>query len=314
MKGVFLYNPKSGRGRVARKVEEILAIFGEHGYHLEPRVIRFDEELFATGEEPEVVVVAGGDGTVNHVVNQLKRAGLNPLLGVLPAGTANDFAGTLGLSHHLLTAARQVASGVEVAVDCGRVNGLYFVNIFSFGVFTTTSQRTPTELKQRIGKLAYLIEGMKEFAELNTLPLQVRADGRTFHLDSLLVLVFNGATAGGFHFMRRTSLTDGLFDVLILEKRNIFRSSWAMWHHLMGGKSKTLHTLKVRDLYIESAESPLTDVDGQPGASLPAHIECVKGGLRLLCPRAWSDHVSSSATPDTHDEAQNRNIETTDAV
>lgn len=294
MRGVFLYNPKSGRGRIARKMEAIVAIFGEYGYELTPRIIRFDEELFAPDEQPEVVVVAGGDGTVNHVVNRIKRAGLNPLLGIIPAGTANDFAGSLGLSHNPLVAARQIASGEEVAVDCGRVNGLYFVNIFSFGVFTTTSQRTPNELKQRIGKLAYLIEGMKEFAELNTLPLQVRADGRTFQLDSLLVLVFNGATAGGFRFMRRTSLTDGLFDVLILEKHNFFRSSFAMWHHLMGGKSKALHTLKVHELYIESVENPLTDVDGQPGATLPAHIECMKGALRMLCPRDWSDHTEGA--------------------
>ncbi len=283
--GIFLYNPKSGRGRIARNVEAILAIFAEYGYALTPRTIDFQSDPFAEGGPFSLVVVAGGDGTVNYVVNQMKRAGLDLLLGVIPAGTANDFAGALGLSHDPLEAARQIASGEVTRIDCGRVNGLYFVNIFSFGVFTTTSQRTPNALKHRIGRLAYLIEGVKEFTEFHSMPLQVKAEGKTFDLNSLLVLVFNGVSAGGFRLVRRSSLTDGLFDVLMLEKRNLLHSSFAVWQYLLGGKPRIVHTLKVSSLDIESAINAPTDVDGQPGAHFPLHIECLKGELQLLCPK-----------------------------
>ncbi len=79
---------------------------------------------------------------------------------MIPAGTANDFAGALGMSREPLEAARQIAAGRIARVDCGCVNDLWFVNIFSFGLFTTTSQRTPDERKHRIGKLAYILEGV----------------------------------------------------------------------------------------------------------------------------------------------------------
>ena len=82
--------------------------------------------------------------------------------------------------------------------------GLYFVNIFSFGIFTTTSQRTPDERKHKIGKLAYIIEGVKEFRAMHAVPLQVVADGEAFDFNSLMVLVFNGETAGGFRAGRRS--------------------------------------------------------------------------------------------------------------
>jgi diacylglycerol kinase family enzyme len=184
-----------------------------------------------------------------------------------------------------LEAARQIILGEETPIDCGRVNGLYFVNIFSFGIFTTTSQRTPNERKHRIGKLAYLIEGVKEFRAMHAVPLKVVADGRSFDLNSLMVLVFNGETAGGFHLARHSSVRDGLFNVVMVEKRNLITSTLAMGHYLLGGNPRVVHRLRVQSLEIESTLNEPTDVDGQPGAEFPLHIECLPGELRIRCPK-----------------------------
>ena len=127
----------------------------------------------------------------------------------------------------------------------GRVNDLYFVNIFSFGIFTTTSQRTPDERKHKIGKLAYIIEGVKEFRTMHAVPLEIEADGERFDLRSLMVLIFNGETAGGFHLARRSSIKDGLFDCILLEKKNFFRSTLAMCRYLAGGSPKIVRHLRV---------------------------------------------------------------------
>lgn len=283
-KALLLYNDRSGRGRIAKKVEPITAEFRAGGYSLELHPIDFHENPFTGRNDLDLVVVAGGDGTVNYAVNKLKEARLDLPMGVLPAGTANDFARALGMDRNVVKAARQLVSGVERRIDCGCVNGLYFVNVFSFGIFTTTSQRTPDARKHRIGKLAYLIEGVKEFRSMHGVPLQVRADGRSFDLNSLMVLVFNGETAGGFHLARQASVRDGLFDVLMLEKRNFLRSTWAMGRYLLGGNPSIVHRLQVSDLYIESAINEPTDVDGQPGAEFPLHVQCLKGELRILCP------------------------------
>lgn len=282
---VFLYNTQSGKCKIGRCAENICTVFRAYGYEITPQFIDFCANPFDGHEQIDLMVVAGGDGTVNYVVNAMKSKGLDIPLGVIPAGTANDFAGALGMAHQPLEAARQIASGTLDSVDCGRVNGLYFVNIFSFGIFTTTSQRTPDERKHKIGKLAYLIEGVKEFRAMHAVPLKVVADGESFDFNSLMVLVFNGETAGGFHLARRSSIKDGLFDCLMLEKKNFLRSTLAMGRYLLGGNPKIVRHLRARALDIVSTVNEPTDVDGQKGAEFPLHIECIAGGLRVMCPR-----------------------------
>ena len=234
------------------------------------------------------IQMTGGDGTVNYAVNAMKRKGLDIPIGVIPAGTANDFAGAVGMSREPLEAARQIASGAVDRVDIGRVNDLYFVNIFSFGIFTTTSQRTPDERKHKIGKLAYIIEGVKEFRTMHAVPLEIEADGERFDLRSLMVLIFNGETAGGFHLARRSSIKDGLFDCILLEKKNFFRSTLAMCRYLAGGSPKIVRHLRARRIDIRSSVNEPTDVDGQKGAEFPLHIECLAGGLRVMCAKQAS--------------------------
>lgn len=284
-RALFLYNDRSGRGKIASNVARICDVFAGFGYAIEPQLIDFDVNPFDGNEEIDLMVVAGGDGTVNFAVNAMRDKGLDVALGVIPAGTANDFAGALGMSRDPLEAAHQIASGEEERIDCGRVNDRYFVNIFSFGLFTTTSQRTPDERKHRIGKLAYLIEGVREFKSVHAVPLRVSADGETFNFNSLMVLVFNGETAGGFHLARRSSVKDGLFDCVLLEKRNLLLSTLAMGRYLLGGNPKIVRQLRARRIDIVSAIDEPTDVDGQPGAEFPLHIECLPGELRVMCPR-----------------------------
>ena len=289
-KALFLYNPAAGRGRIARNVGGIVDIFSENGWELTPEKIDFGRNPFDAHPDIRMVVAAGGDGTVNYVVNRMRERGLSLELGIIPAGTANDFAGIVGMAKDPLEAARQIVTGEVQALDCGVVNGLHFVNIFSFGIFTTTSQRTPDERKHKIGKLAYIIEGVKEFRTMHAVPLEIEADGERFDLRSLMVLIFNGETAGGFHLARRSSIKDGLFDCILLEKKNFFRSTLAMCRYLAGGSPKIVRHLRARRIDIRSSVNEPTDVDGQKGAEFPLHIECLAGGLRVMCAKQASDN------------------------
>lgn len=282
---VFLYNDRSGKGRIRRIVGKVCAIFREGGYDILPMPVDFGVNPFDGHEQIDLMVVAGGDGTVNFVVNAMKQKGLDIPVGVIPAGTANDFARALGMSDKPLEAARQIASGSLDRVDCGRVNDQYFVNVLSFGIFTTTSQHTSNTSKHLIGKLAYLIEGVREFRSMHAVPLEVVADGEAFDLDSLIVLVFNGGTAGGLRLARRASVKDGLFDCLMLEKKNVLRSTEAMIRYLLGGSPRIIRQLQVRQLDIRSTLNEPTDVDGQKGAEFPLHVECLPGGLQVMCAR-----------------------------
>lgn len=283
---LLLYNTRSGRGHIDRCREALVTLFGTYGYRVEPQLLDFSRNPFdGVAVPPDLVVVAGGDGTVNYVVNCMMQRGLDLELGILPAGTANDFARALGMDKDSLKAARQIATGEVERIDCGRVNDLCFVNIFSFGLFTTTSQRTPDERKHKLGKLAYLLEGIKEIQRMHDIPLHIKADGRELDFHALIALIFNGETAGGFHLARRSSVQDGVFDVVLLEKQGFLASCWAMVRYLLGGKPRSVRQLRAATLEIDSPIAEPTDVDGQCGAQFPLSIHCMKGALRIRCAR-----------------------------
>ena len=111
-RAILLYNKQAGRGRVEHSLEKILSIFHDAGYAMQAVPIDFEGNPFKCYEDVDLVVVAGGDGTLNYVVNSMMHNGLSFALGILPAGTANDFAGALGMSNNILKAARQIAHGV----------------------------------------------------------------------------------------------------------------------------------------------------------------------------------------------------------
>ncbi len=284
-KAIFLYNKKSGRGRAAAPAEEICRIFGEHGYRMEAVAIDFAVNPFDGREEIDLLVAAGGDGTVNFVVNSMKAKGLDVRIGVIPMGTANDFAGALGMAHDPLTAARQIAAGRVERVDCGLANGRYFVNVFSFGIFTTTSQHTPDTRKHRVGKMAYLIEGLRELRSIHGVPLRIEADGDRYTCNALMTLIFNGETAGGFRLARAASVRDGIFECLMLEKRGWFTTAFGMVRYALGGRPRCVRHLRARRCEIVSPIDEPTDVDGQPGPHFPLRVECLRGELRIVCPR-----------------------------
>ena len=286
-RALILYNVRAGRGRIYRKIDTIEAIFAEAGYVVVPKLLKFGENPFE-GEDDgyDLVVVCGGDGTINYVVNAMRARGVNYTLGIIPAGTANDFAGALGMSSRVTRAARQIVSGEVQSVDCGCVNGLYFVNIFSFGMFTTTSQHTPDNLKHHIGKAAYIIEGSKELHNREYIPLTIKHDGGELEVNSMITLIFNGETAGRFPLARNASMRDGLLDCVILRRDRRIEEVWSALKYLTSGKinEDVIHLRSTR-FEISSPLSPLTDVDGQPGAEFPVTVECLHNSLRVVCPK-----------------------------
>ena len=292
-KAIFIYNKNAGRGAVERHVAQIVSIFDDAGYEMLPQALVFGQNPMDGHEDAELVVIAGGDGTINYVVNGIMHKELTPRIGVIPAGTANDFAGAIGMSKNFAEAARQIIQGEEELIDCGRVEYInrvndrdkYFVNIFSFGIFTTTSQRTPEELKHRIGRTAYVLAAIKELNHIHGIPLTITADGQAFYYPTLMGLVFNGETAGRMPIARKSSLRDGVFDCLFLRKRSPFLSMCDMLLYMVGIQTKAVKYLQTSELTLVTPLDEKTDVDGQSGGTFPMKLSCMKGALRVVCPK-----------------------------
>ena len=290
---ILLYNSQAGRGKIGRNLEQVVAIFRDAGYDITPVPLRFDGNPIEGYESVDLVVVAGGDGTLNYVVNALMHRSLSIPIGILPAGTANDFAGALGMSNNLQKAARQIAYGVVEPIDCGVVESIdradkheiYFVNIFSFGIFTTTSQHTPEELKHLMGRAAYMIEALKELKKVRGIPLTITADGDAFYYPTLMGLVLNGETAGRLPLARRSSLRDGVFDCLFLRKRDtVVQSAVDMMLYVLGVRTAAVKYLQASELTLVTPVSEDTDVDGQSGGRFPMRVCCLRGALNIVCP------------------------------
>ena len=292
-KAIFIYNKNAGRGSVESHVARIVSIFDDAGYEMLPQALVFGQNPMDGHEDAELVVIAGGDGTINYVVNGIMHKAITPRIGVIPAGTANDFAGAIGMSSDFVEAARQIVQGEEESIDCGRVEYInrvsdrdkYFVNIFSFGIFTTTSQRTPEELKHRIGRTAYVLAAIKELKHIHGIPLTITTDGEAFYYPTLMGLVFNGETAGRMPIARKSSLRDGVFDCLFLRKRSPFLSMCDMLLYMVGIETKAVKYLQTSELTLVTPLDEQTDVDGQSGGTFPLKLSCLKGALRVICPK-----------------------------
>ncbi|MBQ2373981.1 MAG: YegS/Rv2252/BmrU family lipid kinase [Alistipes sp.] len=292
-RAVLLYNPKAGKGKIEKNINRIVDIFLQAGYDMQPLPIRFGANPFDWSGEVDLAVVAGGDGTMNYVVNAMMNRGLSINLGIIPAGTANDFAGAIGVSNNVLKAAYQVAHGEVELIDCGMVEQMqqgenkviYFVNIFSFGIFTTTSQRTPEELKHRIGKMAYLVAAFKELRNIHGIPLTITTDAGAFYYPTLMGLVFNGATAGRMPIARKSSLIDGVFDCIFLRKRTPLMSAIDMLLYMIGIKTTAVKCLRTSQLKLVTPANENTDVDGQRGGHFPMKVKCLHGALSIICPK-----------------------------
>jgi lipid kinase YegS len=174
----------------------------------------FTQDAVARGAD--TVVAAGGDGTVNEVVNGL--SGSDVPLGILPVGTANDFARQVGIPLEPDAAMDVILTRKPVRVDSAELNGRRFLNVSTGGVGAEATAETPTEAKEALGMLAYAITGVKKLVELAPRRAYFAGPGFEYRGDFLVFAVGNGrATGGATALTPRASLTDGLLDLCIVE-------------------------------------------------------------------------------------------------
>lgn len=281
MKALLLYNTASGRGRINNRVSEITALFSKAGYDVTPQKVVFSKNPFDGYEHIDLVVICGGDGTINFVINALKEKNLDPEIGIIPVGTANDFAYALGIKSDITGAAQQIINGKVRRVDCGKVNDKYFVNVLSFGVLTTTSQQTSDREKHIVGRLAYLRTGFVDLLNMHSIPLSIKCNGEEHKFEAVMFLAFNGNSAGQFKLAPKASVDDGKFDILILDYDNKAKTFWNMVSYLINHASRAVHHFRTDKVELNCHTDERTDIDGQPGPKMPLSIECIAGALKI---------------------------------
>ncbi|MDY2631636.1 MULTISPECIES: YegS/Rv2252/BmrU family lipid kinase [unclassified Clostridium] len=285
----FIYNPYSGENVILDHLDIVIKIHQEAGYTIVP--YRIDKEIDVINAFNDFrdtnyyyVLIAGGDGTIDNVVNAMAKAGVSVPIGILPVGTANDFGKFLGMPSDISKACRQILNSEVTSVDLGSINDKYFVNVASTGLFTDVSQKTDVNLKNTIGKLAYYLKGLEELPNFRKLEIKIKSEEMEYEGNMYFMLVFNGQTAGNFKLATKASADDGLLDVIIFKAIPIIELIPLFVKVLKGEHldSDNVIYFKTNNIYIESHEDIVTDIDGEKGPDFPLNIKCIKGGLKVL--------------------------------
>lgn len=306
----FIYNPSSGETHIAEKLDEIINLYQREGYTMSLYRLGFgsnqEQQILSDLDNYHHILIAGGDGTINYVVNLLKKNNYDTPIAILPSGTANDFASMLGISSDIIEACQGLLAGRIKKIDLGKVNNDYFINVFSCGLFTEISQKTPTILKNTFGKLAYYVGGLGELAKIRKMNIRIESDGGNFEGSSLIFFVFNGKTAGNMKIAYLSKADDGLLDVLIVKGDSPLEVVNSIFHYFTLHRYKkypqgVVH-IRCSRLSAFSEISEGTDIDGQPGPEFPLNIECIKGGLRILTPRRRAPRLTIPSLKTTINE------------
>jgi diacylglycerol kinase (ATP) len=298
MKAQVILNPSAGQRDRRRELKEAMAYLEDHGWQVTLRETQGPGEAKtyarqAVAEGYDVVIAAGGDGTVGEVANGL--AGSEVALGVFPIGTTNVWALQMGIppfwplrQHSLLEAAKVLAEGHTRRVDLGQVNGRYFLLWAGVGLDAEVTEEVEPEAKKRLGGLAFVIAGIVVVKEFAGTKVQVTVDGCEVNRRAVLVVASNAQLyAGIVRLAAQARLDDGLLDILIFKGQGfpaILRHIFSVLtkRHL---RDPEVEYYQARRVEISAAKPLSVHADDEPFTTTPVEIGIVPGALRVVVPQ-----------------------------
>ncbi|MBN9654861.1 diacylglycerol kinase [Halobacillus litoralis] len=276
----IIYNPTSGREVIRKVLPDILQRFEQSGYETSTHATTCAGDAvkaaeYAVDREFDLVVAAGGDGTINEVINGLAEKPHKPKVGIIPVGTTNDFARALHVPRNIHKAVDIILEGYSHPLDIGRVNDQYFMNIAGGGKITEISYEVPSKLKTMIGQLAYYLKGIEMLPSIRPTYVEMEYDGKWYEGEIMLFLVSNTNSVGGLEKLAPSArMDDGLFDLMIIEKMNIAEFVRLATLAIQGNHlnhPKFIHTTASR-VKVKTDEKMQLNIDGEFGGLLPGEF------------------------------------------
>ena len=276
---LFVVNPHAGRGEIRGKVLEVIELLTKAGHTVTvhpttgPGDIR---ALLPTLEgQYDMILASGGDGTINETVSGLMRMKNRPLLAYIPAGTVNDTATNLSLPRSIRKAAEVAVKGKEFPLDISSFNGAWYVYVAAFGVFSDVAYATPQQQKNLLGRLAYLLQGVRSLSDVRTYRVRVKTAQQEFEDEVIFGMVCSTTSVGGFSpsakgLKERISLSDGLSEVILVKRPRTLADFSNMAASLlrMDLTSKYFHFLQADRVEFTFEERVPWTLDGEFGGSV----------------------------------------------
>ena len=292
-KVLFVYNPRSGDKTIVNNLDYIIDRFQKKDFEIylyridkTKRFERVFTNLKLHESEYSKIIVAGGDGTVNQVVDNIIKNDINVPLGIFPIGTCNDFANQCGFDSNIKKQIDTVLQDEFMEVDVGIINGKSFINVASFGSLVSTGQKVNDSAKTVLGPWAYYFKALEELVDMKPINVTIKTDKEEINEEIFFMLIMNGKSAGGFSkIANNASISDGILDVVILKKCP-FTEYPKVWLDILAGnhhKNKNIIYTKAKRLNIECKQNVIVDIDGERGPDFPLDITVCKHKIKLLC-------------------------------
>ena len=300
----LIYNPTSGQEMIKQNIAEVLEVLESIGY--ETSAFQTKPEHLSAQKEAEraakagfdLVLVAGGDGTINEVVNGIAPLEHRPKLAIIPTGTTNDYARALKIPMgDPVAAAKIIAKNETKKIDIGRAFGdKYFINIAAAGALTDLTFSVPSELKTRLGYLAYVAKGIEMFPKSKARPVRIYHDWGIFTGEVSLVFVALTNSIGGFEqFAPDTKLDDGNFTLILVKTDKILDMLSLLVQAMNGGQHVSdvnveyLKTSKLRIETLDQEEPFMLNLDGEYGGDTPVDLEVCHNHIEFFVNREAID-------------------------
>ncbi|NGQ96593.1 diacylglycerol kinase [Brevibacillus sp. SYP-B805] len=291
----LIYNPSSGREIVRRRLPDILDLLEAAGYETSCYATKGEYDATKEAERAvargfDVIIAAGGDGTINEVINGMAEKPARPALGIIPCGTSNDFARAIGVPKSITRACRIVAEGRRKRVDVGRINDRYFINIAGGGTLTQLTYEVPSKLKTLIGQLAYYMKGLEKLPFLHPSHMRLETrDGVVVDEEIMLFLIANSHTVGGFDRLAPgADLSDGKLDCIVVKKASLPDFIRLVTLAVRGEHLRDDHVVHFRTDYLKAVslgkETVLLNLDGEMGGQLPCECQVLPGHIEVFVP------------------------------
>ena len=272
-KMLFVFNPKAGKGKIKTHLLDIVDIFSSHNYEIIIRSTQAPRDAYEKAKEyadsVDLIVCSGGDGTLDEVVTGIMEVDSSVPIGYIPAGSTNDFANSLFMPKNMIRVAEMIMAEELYHCDIGRFNQKTFAYVAAFGLFTDVSYETDQDLKNVLGHVAYVLEGVKRLFDIKSYHMKVSSEEVQVEDDFIVGMITNSRSVGGFKNLtgKNVDMNDGFFEVtLIVHPKNPLQLQEIMTALVMAeDNTDMIYSFKTRQLTIETDEEVPWTLDGEFG-------------------------------------------------
>ncbi|WP_280681035.1 MULTISPECIES: diacylglycerol kinase family protein [unclassified Breznakia] len=274
---LFVYNPVAGKGNIKNKLSKIIEAFSSDENTLITYATKANNDAYhhivQFGQQFDRIICSGGDGTLNETINACMEIAYKGKLGYIPTGTVNDFSKSIKMETNLDRLLDNFNTEIHFqSIDVGKLNERYFVYVAAFGSVSEVSYSTPQNTKNSIGKVAYILEGLKKLTRQDKIHMRIEYDDGIIEDDFCLGLITNSLFIGGMNFFKEDeiSLDDGYFECIFIKypkgpitlNQTLFDITTRNFEN-----TDKMYAFKTKTLRITSKKKVKWTVDGEYGGT-----------------------------------------------